>query len=806
MRRPPYTPARSRVALAYACALAFVGCALAAAGIATGATSNVVVSMAVPSATSLVTTGCPPTTPGITDFGTVVPGSVVKTGTDCSVSFGSSNDSSSLRMAQADGHGAPMGNPTNVWTRHTGSSFLYYEIDSDPTHATTWAVGANGLVRRSQNGGDTWDGTISIGGANHTAISVPSASVAWAGGDGGTTIYRTLTGANVTPGWGAAPVGPGITVRGLAATSATAVWAVGDNGAIRASTDGGTTAGGWSSRTFTDQAGGPSATQDELRGINALDANSLVAFGLEGRVVATSDGTAWRDISLPVAIDVADVAIISDTTMVVVGDGRIYRTTNATNAAPTWNLVYNTSGYPSLGSVDFLDASTGAVVGGEGLLLRSSDGGASWSTESVDTSVEMHGVRYTSATGTSVVAVGHSGSIVRSTDSGANWDFEIGTNATFEDVSSASGTTWRVGSDGAVERSDDLGVTWSPQTSNTNADLNGVRALSATSAVAVGRGGVVIQTSNGGTTWTQRASTTTAELRAVDSLGSLAMAVATDGSIIRSQDGGVTWQTVRTPGGPLLRDVEVMSTTLTVAAGHSGALYRTTDGGSSWSSITGLPTATGNIQSLASDLPSGHLFYLAGSSTVRSTDGGVTWVTRSVTNHYNDIDTSSATRLVAVSGGYLRQSLDAGATWTVMSGVQVTYHDARAVDVLDGTTAITVGTGSLSGSTGSSASVPNYSIGVSDWYADGTEAFGACLRATTATPTWTVNGTCDQTADGAHWKGIPTVNDSSAEVASTGPTDGIRTADFRFGLRVAPNEPPGQLSADILFTVVAPDV
>jgi hypothetical protein len=79
-----------------------------------------------------------------------------------------------------------------------------------------------------------------------------------------------------------------------------------------------------------------------------------------------------------------------------------------------------------------------------------------------------------------------------------------------------------------------------------------------------------------------------------------------------------------------------------------------------------------------------------------------------------------------------------------------------------------------------------------------------CLRATSATPTWTVNATCDQTADGAHWRGVPQATTSASEVASG--TLGNYTASFRFGLRVDPAQPPGQVLAGITFVVVAPDV
>lgn len=72
------------------------------------ASSSTVVTMEVPSATSLVATGCAPDVAGTTAFGTALPGTPTFTTADCSLTWGSSNDSSSLRIAQSDRAGAAM--------------------------------------------------------------------------------------------------------------------------------------------------------------------------------------------------------------------------------------------------------------------------------------------------------------------------------------------------------------------------------------------------------------------------------------------------------------------------------------------------------------------------------------------------------------------------------------------------------------------------------------------------------------------------------------------------------------------------
>ncbi len=75
---------------------------------ADAATSSTVVGATVPSATNITSTGCAPNTVGVTDLGAVLPGSAVVSSADCVVSFGSSNDTANLRVAQGDRGGWAM--------------------------------------------------------------------------------------------------------------------------------------------------------------------------------------------------------------------------------------------------------------------------------------------------------------------------------------------------------------------------------------------------------------------------------------------------------------------------------------------------------------------------------------------------------------------------------------------------------------------------------------------------------------------------------------------------------------------------
>ena len=173
------------------------------------ASSNVAVTMTVLSATTINASGCPQGT-AARSFGTVLPGTSAVTGAPCSVLFGSTNDTSSLRLLQTDGIGTAMhrmstGAADTGWgalgrrTFNIGGTDGAYDVavQRDGKLVVVGATGGNGYVARYlANGtfdpafnGNTpvivdrgtandivmavdiaWDGTIAI--AGHTAPGV----------------------------------------------------------------------------------------------------------------------------------------------------------------------------------------------------------------------------------------------------------------------------------------------------------------------------------------------------------------------------------------------------------------------------------------------------------------------------------------------------------------------------------------------------------------------------------------------------------------------------------------------------------
>jgi hypothetical protein len=149
--------------------------------------------------------------------------------------------------------------------------------------------------------------------------------------------------------------------------------------------------------------------------------------------------------------------------------------------------------------VAFTDANTGTVVGSSGTILRTTNGGTTWTSQVSGTGNGLNGVSFVDAnTG---IVVGDNGTILYTVNGGTTW------------IGLASGTTY---------------------------SLNGVSYGDATSITVVGQYGTVLRSTNGGASWTSQWSGITSDLYAVSFTdGNTGTAVGAQGRILRTNTGGV---------------------------------------------------------------------------------------------------------------------------------------------------------------------------------------------------------------------------------------------------------------------------
>lgn len=265
-----------------------------------------------------------------------------------------------------------------------------------------------------------------------------------------------------------------------------------------------------------------------------------------------------------------------------------------------WTQQQLPSGVNELKGVFFTDAQTGWAVGsdgffGPGTIVHTNDGGTNWLRQQPGTSATLNAVHFVSAT--QGWAVGGEGTILRTTNGGQSWQAQS-SGAGFADLVSVhfinANTGWATGFDGffspgVILRTDNGGQTWvaQPQDNSDGVEWTRVFFVDETNGWILGSTGSagLLRTTNGGASWTRitiPASNTLTSLHFADAQNG--WVVGYDGTILRSTDGGVSWslQNVPAPGSPGFLDAVHFSDANTGWAVGGGAILNTTNGGGIW--------------------------------------------------------------------------------------------------------------------------------------------------------------------------------------------------------------------------------
>lgn len=188
--------------------------------------------------------------------------------------------------------------------------------------------------------------------------------------------------------------------------------------------------------------------------------------------------------------------------------------------------------------VDFIDDQHGIVTGYYGTVLRTIDGGASWSWRTTGDTELLRRVHMTTVK--EAFAVGHRGAIYRTSDSGDSWQAihrEAETMLRAVVFSTDGQRGWAVGNRAAILRTLDGGHTWmrQPLTGYKGRDLptfNGV-ALNGSQTVALaGEFGTLAFSNDGGETWLIKESPTGTTLTDIAVTPDGFLAVGLDGTAV----------------------------------------------------------------------------------------------------------------------------------------------------------------------------------------------------------------------------------------------------------------------------------
>jgi photosystem II stability/assembly factor-like uncharacterized protein len=516
-----------------------------------------------------------------------------------------------------------------------------------------WAVGDNGTVMKTTNGGWDWvnqaipvpQGPSDRGAAVGDVCFLGDGQHGWVGAEGG--VYRTVNGGTTWTETGAWSIDASSYPRYLFYNSLDFVdanngWMVGGWELFRTRNGGSTVM--TQAMPAIDYGSGPETFKPAY--VDAAD--SVTAYAWNGafqpgyiktadsgaswvakRFVGTSDASSYPD----------DIAVVDGQKVYAAVNGDLLKTTDGGSTWTTMTAMSRATGHTAYG----LTLVDGDAVGdtlyvlddNDGKLYKSTDGGTTWSAPSP----QCDSYEFDAPSSTTLFSVGDAW-VEYSTDlsSGFTPCRKVGTTDSYEAVDFTSEATGYAVGAGTYAQTSDGGAHWSVSDFNSTKGISSMLTIHfLQSDPAIGwiagwrddGGPTVLKTVNGGADWQSMEETRATQLRHMsfaDATNGWACEP-TYGRYWRSTDGGNTWVEVPHPGfhwGVDFVDANNGWIAFGSSEPTSACLLHTTNGGSTWTTqtVSGLQIAPYYI-----DFVDANNGYVADEfdNLFKTTNGGATW-------------------------------------------------------------------------------------------------------------------------------------------------------------------------------------
>ncbi|MER0442635.1 YCF48-related protein [Emticicia sp. W12TSBA100-4] len=564
---------------------------------------------------------------------------------------------------------------------------------------TGWAVGNNGVIMNTTNGGTNWNYQNSGSYGNFNQVFFINSLRGWIVGvqgvlletfDGGLTWIKNEN-----------PALPKTDIISVYFVNENVGWVVGLESKILYTFDGGIT---WNVQL---------SNQNELlHHIQFTDEKTGWITGYktgETSVYRTSDGgSTWIKKIINNEANPSDIHFLDDLNgWLVTYNGHVYRTINGgadwniistitssqllrirmvdfnigylssnigiyktTNGGSTWNL---TSDLPQRIYKDtyFQNSLTGWVVSSDGTIRKTSNGANTFTTQLTPSfatpllaSTDFKATSFFNKNNGWLVSTSQFGfpnngtthTVYKTTNQGLDW---VSTsNLTIKSVNDITFSTldvgWVVGKNASdrplILKTINGGTTWSSnyEPTNISGQINKILFINSFAGWAVGSNGLIVKT-NTIDPWTIQNSSTTQELKDVFFLNtSFGWVVGNNGTILRTADGGQNWVP---RGGQTtianLNAVYFVNSSLGWATGENGTLLKSTNGGLNWSLInvnwsqidSSNPLLTSpNFKNIYFSTPANGWITTSSGIILQTDDGGTTWrISLNFTNQITDL-------------------------------------------------------------------------------------------------------------------------------------------------------------------------
>ena len=449
---------------------------------------------------------------------------------------------------------------------------------------TLIAVGHNGTIIKTSDGGENWSRVSSGVAEKLLAVGFADGQQGWIVGESGVILHTTNGGVS----WGKQISGTSNLLRSISFITTQIGWAVGQNGTvIKTTNNGGVT-------LFPPTLLSPADQSTDISASTSLQWNSCAGATSYHIQLA-------QDISFSSSLlDQAGVETTSLTATGLTANSiyywrvKTYYPEGASNWSEVFSFTTAGSGWipaisgvtSNLRSVFFVSSNTGWAVGDAGTLLKTSGGGVSWNKKSINFSRTLTDIFFINESVGWTVG-GWTSSIFKTTNGGDHWLAKsVGEELSFHSVQFINEFTGWAVADYDIFGTTDGGDNWQKLSSINSDLLVDAQFLSATTGWIIGWNDIY-KTTDSGRTWINKTngslnldlSEDLAHICLIDEKNGWVVSEA--GRIFKTSD-GESWSLVYSCEDCRLSTIMFIDQTTGWCAGESGMLLKTTDGGSSW--------------------------------------------------------------------------------------------------------------------------------------------------------------------------------------------------------------------------------
>ncbi|MBI1803693.1 MAG: hypothetical protein HY033_12800 [Ignavibacteriae bacterium] len=490
---------------------------------------------------------------------------------------------------------------------------LNYVTSIDANHDV--AVGDSGTILRTTNGGLSWLNAISGTRSNLWSAYFPVTGVGYTVGETNTILKSIDFGTNWVRLDSTAPRN----YFSVFFTTQDSGWVVGSQGIIRRTTDGG--------MTWISQA---SHSAFALYALTFTNKSNAFAVG-DARIISSHNGGEFWDAESLDATNGARGIFFTDTSSGWIAGlhGEIKRTVDG---GATWSSLTRGSRVNlNAISIPAQDQTYAIAVGDKGIVMRTTNAGAEWTTSSTPTTKALRSVYFISSN--AGIVVGDNGVILQTIDGGQAWNSIQSDSSNLTSVYFADGLNgWAAGFDGAVFQTTNAGSVWSRRS------ISGIDSSTIVTSVffvdpeygwmSANFGPTrsytrFLKTTDGGVTWNVADADSMFPVLAIYFANrNVGWAVGKSANPLKTTDGGQSWFTQYPPYHPKTsyQSVRFIDENTGWAVGTNGNVIKTTNGGKNWySQLSGTNNLLSDIAMF--DSATGWIVGANG-AILKTTDGG----------------------------------------------------------------------------------------------------------------------------------------------------------------------------------------